>query len=127
MRYIIIICLIFVVFAVFKESTERRDAYIFGKPKKTDRTSVLMRKIRYAAGYEQNTVKWRRIYLLTIFQILLVFGIVYKRTPTRQEFILIGALLFGSSYSMYKAWYPLVGKEALFEVDECLKLIKLPK
>ena len=104
-------------FAFYKERNEAKHAYIQGEPKEKNGIQTLLRKLQISAGFEINTIKWRRAILAAVPTVLLIFLIALLRFPTPREFILSFLIVFSLFYILLKL-------HQRFNVEACFNNMK---
>ncbi len=111
-------------FAFYKERNEAKHAYMQGEPKETNSVQTLLRKIQISAGFEINTIKWRRGILAAVPAVLLVFLIVLLRFPTPREFILSFLIIFSLFYILLKLHQRINVESSFNNIKKGLMLVR---
>jgi hypothetical protein len=103
--YIILILLI--IFAIVRENAEYNDSFILGKYEKNDTIDILLKKLKICISYDFTTIKWRRIFLASVFACVLIFFIIHGYIPKLKDILLYLLLIFLSITIM---WYSYIDK-----------------
>ena len=137
----IILYVVFVVFllvAIWAERTDIRcsqfndgkcgpgngSAYADGKPLKNDNFETLLKKARFTAHYELNSITWRRAFIPAILSAFIVLYVTKKRLPhglhLAVAFLIIYIILY-LTLTMFQGW---VARPAMKQLDEIIHKIK---
>ncbi|MBA3757019.1 MAG: hypothetical protein H0X02_12695 [Nitrosomonas sp.] len=136
----ILLYIVFVVFLVIAIWAERQDircsqfnggtcgagngsAYADGKPSKHDNLETLLKKARFTAHYELNSITWRRAFIPALLSAFLVLYVTKKRLPHGLHLataFLITYIIFYLTLTMFQGW---VSQPALKQLDQILHKI----
>lgn len=90
--YLIVIILTFV--AIKYELDDATNAFKGYKPKKFDTPKRILHKIDNLVSYDQKTIKWRRIFVVSVVISLMIPLILYQRFPTSKELLIITSISY---------------------------------
>lgn len=75
--------------------------YINGKPDNSDTIEKILSKINILSDTYNNTVKWRRSLIVSIFSSIIISIFSFKKFPSGKEFLLIVLPIFVSFYASF--------------------------
>lgn len=119
-----IIVFFFVLFAVKFEKNDYANAYDLSKPKKSDNPKRILKKIRIATSYDNHTIKWRRIYVSSVFSTVLIFLIIYQRIPSQKELLLYIAIIYVVFAFQWSNYTSVISSQVSSYVNTHLKNLK---
>ena len=112
------------IFAFLGEIQHQKNAYCLNKATEKDTIQRSFQKLKNCINYDIKTVKWRRIFIPTIFSTFLVYIFALKRFPTAKEFILSASVIFIPFYFSYTNYSETTSKEAMKYSLDNIKNIK---
>jgi hypothetical protein len=136
----IIIYVIFIVFLVIAIWAERKDvhcsqfeggkcgagmgsAYADGRPLKYDNVEDLLKKAKFTARYELNSITWRRVFIPALISAFVVMYVAKKRVPHGLQ-LAIGFLTiyitFYLTLTLFQGW---IAQPALKQLDQILQKV----
>lgn len=132
---------VFIVFLIIAIWAERQDvhcsqfeggkcgvgmgsAYSDGKPNKHDSLEDLLKKAKFTARYELNSITWRRVFIPALISAFVVMYVAKKRLPHGLQ-LAVGFLTiyitFYLTLTLFQGW---VAQPALKQLDIILTKIK---
>jgi hypothetical protein len=129
---------VFIVFLIIAIWAERQDvhcsqfeggkcgagmgsAYSDGKPNKHDSLEDLLKKAKFTARYELNSITWRRVFIPALISAFVVMYVAKKRLPHGLQ-LAVGFLTiyitFYLTLTLFQGW---VAQPALKQLDIILK------
>jgi hypothetical protein len=111
-------------FAITKERSEQKNAYVAAKNRENDSISTSLRKIRYCMTYDLRTIKWRRSLIRASIVTLMLFTILWNRMPTSTELITHILIITAVFTAIWSNFSTRTSSEAAEYVDNNIKHIK---
>jgi hypothetical protein len=92
-----------------------------GVPNKKDSVEDTKRKISFLARYEENTIVWRRMALISIIIAFLSSYIITKKFPDWKTVIILMVVIYSVLYISHVIYKPLKEQKAIELIDKNLK------
>lgn len=92
-----------------------------GVPSKKDSVEDTKRKISFLARYEENTIAWRRMALISIIIAFLSSYIITKKFPDWKTVIILMVVIYSVLYISHVIYKPLKEQKAIELIDKNLK------
>jgi hypothetical protein len=108
---IIVVFLLFLIYAIFNEIKDHTDSYANGIPLPSDGPRKLLYRLKILTKSETTCVKWRRAYIATIIGICF-YCFFHRYVPGESELISLVIAFFVSIYSVMQI-------HALIDYNKC--------
>ena len=119
MAHIILVIVIFIVLIVIiqtqqyelrtdgpQKSTDGNGSlYYYGRGSEADPIDVLLLRTYWSAYLQKRLERWQRVFLITLFIVIILITIVWKKTPSVPKILVVGTVVFFVIYMLENFMY----------------------